>query len=107
MTHQENSICLLCVFLHIRSSVDPTFCGIFVCGSLQLKFTYFGAVGLLKIRFADHFCTFLRLVLSVLTIFSFKSRLSLIVRVKVVLNTGAPNENVVQNHLNIALLNVF
>ena len=22
-------------------------------------------------------------------------------------NTGAPNENIVQNHLNIALLNVF
>ena len=59
----------------------------------------------------------------------FKSRLSLIVRVNVLLNrtvvvdsdrrfdklcgshlqsqTGAPNENIVQNHLNIELLNVF
>ena len=29
------------------------------------------------------------------------------VRQEDVLKTGAPNENIVQNHLNIALLNVF
>ena len=49
---------------------DPTFCGIFVCGPLPFKcqfITYFGAVGLLKIGYAVHFCVvlpmFLRLVL--------------------------------------------
>ena len=28
------------VFLLVRSFVDPTFCGIFVCGPLQLKIPY-------------------------------------------------------------------
>ena len=37
----------LCVFLLIRSSMNPTFCGICVCGPLQFKrqfISYIGAV---------------------------------------------------------------
>ena len=33
----KNSMCLLCIFSLIRSSIDPTFCGIFVCGPLQFS----------------------------------------------------------------------
>ena len=70
-----------CVFLLIRSSIDLTFCGIFVCSPLQFKcqfISYFGAVGLLYIRYAVHFCVvlpmFLRLVLSILYFFAKNQR---------------------------------
>ena len=33
----QNSVCLLSIFLLLRSFVDPKFCGIFVCGPLQFK----------------------------------------------------------------------
>ena len=29
-----------CIFLLIKYSIDPTFCGIFVCGPLQFKFQF-------------------------------------------------------------------
>ena len=34
------SLFLLGIFLLIRSSMDPAFCGIFVCGPLQFMFIY-------------------------------------------------------------------
>ena len=30
-----------CIFLLIRSSIDPTFCGIFVCSPLQFKCQFY------------------------------------------------------------------
>ena len=32
-----------CLFLLVRSFIDPTFCGIFVCGPLQFKCPFLSA----------------------------------------------------------------
>ena len=64
---------------NIQTSLDPTFCGIFVCGPLQFMpiYLYFGAVGLFY--FIDLICCtfcmvcpgmFVILVLSVLYLLS-------------------------------------
>ena len=41
----QNSMCLLCIFLLIGSSIDATFCGIFVCGPLQFKCQFLNSMG--------------------------------------------------------------
>ena len=38
----------LCVFLLIRSSIDPTFCGICVCGPLQFKLQFISYIGAVR-----------------------------------------------------------
>ena len=48
-----------------------------------------------------------RALFSVLDSKGRKTELKLILSKGILMTTGAPNENIVQNHLNIALLNVF
>ena len=50
----------LCVFLLIRSSIDPTFCGICVCGPLQFKRQFISYIGAVRSSIDPICCSFLR-----------------------------------------------